>query len=441
MAIALISKLSKQQKEAFWQWYPGYGYARPNYNTMEDRSRKEVFGMHLNEDEIPFEEGDLPERFFEDTRRAPPAERVIPTVPDFVAEDRPTPGKACYPEFKQQCSRASTDIERIIEEDWIDIAGSPIRISMATSWLTIIGESSWEMLSAKTHLNRSKWFQHPIWRLGQARVGNGPYTLAGEHHEPITRSFEVPNQLSLPDVPSKVAYQKYRALLDAWQLEVTIPVNTPRPLGAPACGPEWDEQTIKNAFMSTTGITPNMLEWIVESALEEAIKHPHPSNMKLCYHRTSIPESKHIARVGWVRWSVHRGSLPTFARHPCRPFRIAGACADPAMVQVIRALGNVPRAFRCYETNALFCVGLICSSSSDAPFEAAASEGGVFANPTRTRFWRVVLSNTHPGLQGNSPGNHKSCYELLRPFQTLSASMLDCVSRTCFALRLAQEKG
>eukprot|EP00971_Amphidinium_carterae_P179431 3558875-Amphidinium_carterae.1 len=51
----------------------------------------------------------------------------------------------------------------------------------------------------------------------------------------------------------------------------------------------------------------------------------------------------------------------------------------------------------------------------------------VFANPTRTRFWRVVLSNSHPGLQGNSPGNHKSCYELLRPFQTLSASMLDCV--------------
>eukprot|EP00971_Amphidinium_carterae_P287086 5698936-Amphidinium_carterae.3 len=76
MLSALISKLTKQQEEAFWQWYPGYGYARPNYNNMEDRRRKEVFGMHMDEDEIPFTEGDLPEKFFEDTKRAPPAERV-----------------------------------------------------------------------------------------------------------------------------------------------------------------------------------------------------------------------------------------------------------------------------------------------------------------------------------------------------------------------------
>eukprot|EP00971_Amphidinium_carterae_P001503 30035-Amphidinium_carterae.1 len=79
--------------------------------------------------------------------------------------------------------------------------------------------------------------------------------------------------------------------------------------------------------------------------------------------RTSIPENKHIARLGWVS----------------------------------RALGNVPRGFRCYETNALFCVGLICSSSSDASFEAAASEGGVFANPTRTRFWHVFPQRRHIG--------------------------------------------
>eukprot|EP00971_Amphidinium_carterae_P090436 1790766-Amphidinium_carterae.1 len=57
------------------------------------------------------------------------------------------------------------------------------------------------------------------------------------------------------------------------------------------------------------------------------------AKQKQCYHRNSIPESKHIAFVGWVRWSVHRGSLPPFARHPCRPFRLAGACADSAVVQ------------------------------------------------------------------------------------------------------------
>eukprot|EP00971_Amphidinium_carterae_P325420 6455666-Amphidinium_carterae.1 len=44
--------------------------------------------MHLNEDEIPFTEKDLPDKFSEETRRAPPAERVIPTVPDFIASDR-----------------------------------------------------------------------------------------------------------------------------------------------------------------------------------------------------------------------------------------------------------------------------------------------------------------------------------------------------------------
>eukprot|EP00971_Amphidinium_carterae_P178879 3547783-Amphidinium_carterae.1 len=40
LLVALISKLTKQQEEAFWQWYPGYGYARPNYNTAEDRNRR-----------------------------------------------------------------------------------------------------------------------------------------------------------------------------------------------------------------------------------------------------------------------------------------------------------------------------------------------------------------------------------------------------------------
>eukprot|EP00971_Amphidinium_carterae_P119684 2371103-Amphidinium_carterae.1 len=35
-----------------------------------------------------------------------------------------------------------------------------------------------------------RWFQHPIWRFGQARVGNGPYSLAGEHHELVTGNWE-----------------------------------------------------------------------------------------------------------------------------------------------------------------------------------------------------------------------------------------------------------
>eukprot|EP00971_Amphidinium_carterae_P202869 4025817-Amphidinium_carterae.2 len=132
-----------------------------------------------------------------------------------------------------------------------------------------------------------RWFQHPIWRLGQARVGNGPYTLAGGHHEPVVRNFEIPDMHALPDQPSKAAYQKYANLLDAWENEITIPVNTSRPLGAPACGTVWDETLIRNAFKSTTGITPNMLEWIVESAFEEALLHPHPSNMVNLMDETS----------------------------------------------------------------------------------------------------------------------------------------------------------
>eukprot|EP00971_Amphidinium_carterae_P090438 1790766-Amphidinium_carterae.3 len=93
-----------------------------------------------------------------------------------------------------------------------------------------------------------RWFQHPIWRLGQARVGNGPYTLAGEHHEPVIRNFEIPNMNSLPDAPSKAAYMKYQNLFEAWENNVVIPTNTPRPLGAPACGPNWDVELLNNAF-------------------------------------------------------------------------------------------------------------------------------------------------------------------------------------------------
>eukprot|EP00971_Amphidinium_carterae_P282870 5615545-Amphidinium_carterae.4 len=93
------------------------------------------------------------------------------------------------------------------------------------------------------------------------------------------RNFEIPNMNSLPDAPSKSAYQKYQNLLEAWENNTIIPFNTPRPLGAPACGPNWDIVLLKNAFKSTTGITPNMLEWIVESAMEEALARPHPDNL------------------------------------------------------------------------------------------------------------------------------------------------------------------
>eukprot|EP00971_Amphidinium_carterae_P282868 5615545-Amphidinium_carterae.2 len=85
----------------------GYGYARPNYNTMEDRSRKEVFGLHMNEDEIPFTAGDLPEKFFEEPKRASTTERVIPTVPEFVAKDRPSSKKMIHPEYKDTCLRSN----------------------------------------------------------------------------------------------------------------------------------------------------------------------------------------------------------------------------------------------------------------------------------------------------------------------------------------------
>eukprot|EP00971_Amphidinium_carterae_P348449 6490494-Amphidinium_carterae.1 len=119
----------------------------------------------------------------------------------------------------------------------------------------------------------------PIWRLSQARVGNGPYTLANEFFEPVTRNYEIANSNALPDLPSRQAYDTYQRLLNDWEKKVEIPKYTPRPLGGPAFGLEWEDRIVREGFKSLTGITPNMLEWIVESALEEANKHPHPNNM------------------------------------------------------------------------------------------------------------------------------------------------------------------
>eukprot|EP00971_Amphidinium_carterae_P303073 6022150-Amphidinium_carterae.1 len=51
-----------------------------------------------------------------------------------------------------------------------------------------------------------RWFQHPVWRLSQARLGNGPYTLAGSYGEPATTNFQTVDSSFLPDRPSRQAY-------------------------------------------------------------------------------------------------------------------------------------------------------------------------------------------------------------------------------------------
>eukprot|EP00971_Amphidinium_carterae_P029513 581100-Amphidinium_carterae.1 len=108
-----------------------------------------------------------------------------------------------------------------------------------------------------------RWFQHPIWRLGQARIGNGPFTLAGAFGEPVHSNFVITDSGALPDLPSRQAYSVYQKLLNDWDKKVEIPKFTPRPLGGPAFGEEWDERIVREGFKSLTGITPNMLEWIV----------------------------------------------------------------------------------------------------------------------------------------------------------------------------------
>eukprot|EP00971_Amphidinium_carterae_P202868 4025817-Amphidinium_carterae.1 len=51
----------------------------------------------------------------------PPADRVIPTVPDFVAADRPSSTKMIYPDYKDLCLVTPPEAdERRIEEDWTD---------------------------------------------------------------------------------------------------------------------------------------------------------------------------------------------------------------------------------------------------------------------------------------------------------------------------------
>eukprot|EP00971_Amphidinium_carterae_P026526 523147-Amphidinium_carterae.1 len=83
----------------------------------------------------------------------------------------------------------------------------------------------------------------------------------------------------LPDTPSRQAYARYQELVNDWDKKIVIPPNTPRALGGPAYGFQWDETIVREGFKSLTGITPNMLEWIVETALMEAEQYPHPLQM------------------------------------------------------------------------------------------------------------------------------------------------------------------
>eukprot|EP00971_Amphidinium_carterae_P217248 4312800-Amphidinium_carterae.1 len=41
---------------------------------------------------------------------------------------------------------------------------------------------------------------------------------------------------------------------------------------------QWNDEVVSEAFKSETGITINMLPWIVEEAVKEAIESPYPNN-------------------------------------------------------------------------------------------------------------------------------------------------------------------
>eukprot|EP00971_Amphidinium_carterae_P283589 5629852-Amphidinium_carterae.1 len=65
LLVALISHLPKKDEEAFWQWYPAYGYRFPHYNTITDKQRRKVHESH-EEWEVPFTSEDLPEGYFDE---------------------------------------------------------------------------------------------------------------------------------------------------------------------------------------------------------------------------------------------------------------------------------------------------------------------------------------------------------------------------------------
>eukprot|EP00971_Amphidinium_carterae_P276414 5485123-Amphidinium_carterae.1 len=120
LLIALISQLGRKDEEAFWQWYPAYGYQFPHYNTVTDRAQREIFSNY-DDWEIPFTSADLPEGFFQE--KPEPVrnqERTIPVVPEFVAGDRPVCNKPAYPDYHQRCAEIDPDtVVRQIAEDWM----------------------------------------------------------------------------------------------------------------------------------------------------------------------------------------------------------------------------------------------------------------------------------------------------------------------------------
>eukprot|EP00971_Amphidinium_carterae_P312643 6214004-Amphidinium_carterae.2 len=122
-----------------------------------------------------------------------------------------------------------------------------------------------------------RWFQQPIWRFGQARVGNGPYTPAGEHHEPISRVWEVPNGNALPDGPSRKSFGYYQQLLTEWKIVTKIPTGTPRPLGGPPMGEKWDAKAVRAGFKKASAPHPDnmisLLDYDLRDRFGRTTKH------------------------------------------------------------------------------------------------------------------------------------------------------------------------
>eukprot|EP00971_Amphidinium_carterae_P138077 2736451-Amphidinium_carterae.1 len=121
LLVALISNLPKKEEEAFWQWYPAYGYRFPHYNTITDKQQRRVH-EDPNDWEVPFTSEDIPEGYFEE-KAAPKLEREprkpIPEVPLFVPAARPQNKKPEYPSFRQRCTEAPLqEPERRIVDDW-----------------------------------------------------------------------------------------------------------------------------------------------------------------------------------------------------------------------------------------------------------------------------------------------------------------------------------
>eukprot|EP00971_Amphidinium_carterae_P351214 6491979-Amphidinium_carterae.1 len=120
LLVALISHLPKKDEEAFWQWYPAYGYRFPHYNTVADKEQRDVHDSY-NDWEVPFTSEDIPEGYFAEkptVKRDQP--KAIPVVPDFIPEPRPANKKPAYPSFRQRCADASMDEPtRVIEDDWL----------------------------------------------------------------------------------------------------------------------------------------------------------------------------------------------------------------------------------------------------------------------------------------------------------------------------------